>query len=156
MCLSVAIREASSIGIAMSILSSRMLSIHRFFSLPFPFPRNHVCSHIIVHCVSKQRPTIDFRFRFRFNRIVDRRLKITKFTANRKNIKIECNRQQANAKMRYITYGRLWCGPEFRVAAGLVVLVTSIQQTYHNRTTKHTYSIQTRNLGTFFITLYNI
>ena len=37
-----------------------------------------------------------FRFRFRFIRIVARRLKITKFTAN-KNIKIEYNRQQDNA-----------------------------------------------------------
>jgi len=39
---------------------------------------------------------------FRFNRIVARRQKITKFTANRKkNLKIEYNRQQANATMRY-------------------------------------------------------
>ena len=37
-------------------------------------------------------------FRFRFIRIVARRLKITKFTTNRKkNIKIEYNRQQDNA-----------------------------------------------------------
>ena len=37
-----------------------------------------------------------FRFRFRFIRIVARRLKITKFTSN-KNSKIEYNRQQDNA-----------------------------------------------------------
>ena len=50
-----------------------------------------------------------FRVRFRFTRIVARRLKITKFTAN-KNIKIEYNRQQDNAIQ---TYSRLRCSPEF-------------------------------------------
>jgi len=58
-----------------------------------------------VGVVVTGRPTVKsffrFRFRFTFNRIVARRLKITQFTANRKNIKIEYNRQQDNATMRY-------------------------------------------------------
>ena len=90
-----------------------------------------------------------YRFSFRFIRIVARRLKITKFTANRKSIQIEYNRQQDNAIQ---TYSRLRCSPQFWVAAGPVVLVTSIQRTYHNRTTKqHTILTQYRtgnNLAT--------
>jgi len=82
-----------------------------------------------------------YAFRFRFNRIVARRRKISKFTANRKKTTGQCN----NAIQ---TYCRLWCSPEFWVAAGPVVLVTSIQQTYHNRTTKHTYSVHKRQRGT--------
>jgi len=50
-----------------------------------------------------------FRFRFRFIRIVARRLKITKFTSN-KNSKIEYNRQQDNVIQ---AYSRLRCSPQF-------------------------------------------
>jgi len=74
-----------------------------------------------------------FRFRFRFNRIVARRLKITKFTANRKNVKVKHNRQQDNTMQ---SYSRLQCSPVFWLTAGPVMLITPIQRTYHNRTTK--------------------
>ena len=60
-------------------------------------------------------------FRFRFSRIAARRLKITKFTANRKNIKVKYNRQQDNTMQ---SYSRLQCSPVFCVAAGPVVLIT--------------------------------
>jgi len=59
--------------------------------------------------LSSQFIYLGVRFRFRFNSIVARRLKITKFAANRaKNIKVKYNRQQENT---ILPYSRLQCSP---------------------------------------------